>query len=63
MKWSSREHKVNKRRKIKLQDRVHRDKGKGKDKQSKKRMAQMIRERRKFQELEGDEYWTEYNGS
>ena len=51
MKWTNRERKLKKRRKIKLQDRVHREKGQGKDKQSKKRMAKVIKAQRRMQEL------------
>jgi len=57
MKWSNRERKLNNRRKVKLQTKAHKEKGQGKDKQSKKRMAQMLRARRKVQEvIEEDDY-------
>ena len=55
MRWDSRERKLNKRRRIKLQDRIHKERGQGKDKQSKKRMAQIIREQRKLQPVLEDE--------
>ena len=55
MRWNSRERKLNNRRRVKLQDRVHREKGQGKDKQSKKRMAQMLREQRKLQPTPDEE--------
>jgi len=38
MKWADRERKLNTRRRYRLQDKVHREKGRGKDKQSKKRL-------------------------
>ena len=51
MKWTNRDRKLKKRRKIKLQDRVHRERGQGKDKQSQKRMAKILKAQRRMQEL------------
>jgi hypothetical protein len=58
MKWSNRERKLNNRRKLKLQDRAHKEKGQGKDKQSKKRMAKVLKEHRKFENIlvDDDDY-------
>lgn len=62
MKWSNRERKLNKRQRLKLQDKAHREKGAGKDKVSKKKMSQVLKEHRKrLQVEEEDEYWTNYN--
>ena len=62
MKWYNRERKLNKRQRSKLQDKAHREKGAGKDKVSKKRMSQILKEHRKRVQLEEeDEYWTNYN--
>ena len=62
MKWSNRERKLNKRQQSKLQDKAHREKGQGKDKVSKKRMSQILKEHRKrIQTEEEEEYWTNYN--
>lgn len=55
MKWDSRDRKLNKRRRVKLQDRVHKEKTQEKDKQSQKRMAQVLREHRKLQPLVEEE--------
>ena len=62
MKWSNRERKLNNRQRSKLQDKAHREKGQGKDKVSKKRMSQILKDHRKrLQQEEEDEYWTNYN--
>lgn len=53
-KWSNRDRKLKKRRKVKIQDKVHKERGQGKDKQSKKRMAQLLREQRRLQTWEYD---------
>ena len=50
MKWTNRDRKLKKRRKIKLQDRVHKERGQGKDKQSKKRMAKLLKAQRRVQD-------------
>ena len=62
MKWSNRERKLNKRQRLKLQDKAHKEKGAGNDKHSKRKMSQILKEHRKRQQLEEeDEYWTNYN--
>ena len=55
--WSNRDRKLKRRRRVKIQDKVHRERGQGKDKQSKKRMAKLLKEHRRVQtwELELDE--------
>ncbi len=50
--WSNRDRKLKKRRKTKIQDKVHRERGQGKDKQSKKRMAKLLKEQRRVQTWE-----------
>ena len=50
--WSNRDRKLKKRRKVKIQDKMHRERGQGKDKQSKKRMAKLLREQRRVQTWE-----------
>ena len=52
MKWSNRERKLNKRQRLKLQDKAHKEKGAGKDKHSKRKMSQILKEHRKRQQLE-----------
>ena len=37
--WSNRDRKLKRRRRVKVQDKIHKERGQGKDKQSKKRMA------------------------
>ena len=50
--WSNRDRKLKKRRRVKIQDKVHRERGEGKDKQSKKRMAKLLKEQRRVQTWE-----------
>ncbi len=50
--WSNRGRKLKKRRKTKIQDKVHRERGKGKDKQSKKRMTKLLKEQRRVRTWE-----------
>ena len=50
--WSNRDRKLRKRRRVKIQDKVHRERGEGKDKQSKKRMAKLLKEQRRVQTWE-----------
>lgn len=52
MKWTNRDRKLKRRRKLRLQDKVHREKGQGKDKQSKKRMAKILKAQRRVQDMQ-----------
>ena len=52
MKWTNRDRKLKRRKKLRLQDKVHREKGQGKDKQSKKRMAKILKAQRRVQDMQ-----------
>ena len=52
MKWTNRDRKLKRRRKLRLQDKGHREKGQGKDKQSKKRRAKILKAQRRVQDMQ-----------